>query len=85
MRRIIMTENLLQKLEEKMMMLLSEIESLRVEVVSVKRDNAALRIERERAEERLRGIISLLDSVSMLDAPVSQPGMSMAKPVLVQG
>jgi regulator of replication initiation timing len=80
-----MTENLLQKLEEKMMMLLSEIESLRVEVVTVKRDNAALKIEREKSEERLRGIISLLDSVSMLDAPVSQPAMVMAKPVLVQG
>ena len=81
-----MTENLLQKLEEKMMTLLSEVEKLRKEVGRLHHENAVFRIERETHTKRLQDFISLLDSVNALDTPLSHPHLNgVAKPALVQG
>jgi regulator of replication initiation timing len=77
-----MTEVLLQQLEEKMMTRLSELENSRrdsingkrelenakLELDNVKRENAALRIEREKLEERVKGIIALLETVNAPEA-----------------
>lgn len=66
-----MTENLLQKLEEKMMLLLSEIEDSRQEIKKLKEENGMLRIEVEQRaiqksthEKKLQDILSLLESVA---------------------
>lgn len=80
-----MTENLLQKIEEKMMTLLSEVESLRGEVLNLKRENASLKTDREKWEDRLRGLVSLLDSVNAIDTMMPHQAAAVNKPVLVQG
>jgi regulator of replication initiation timing len=80
-----MTENLLQKLEEKVMMLLTEIEESRREIQRLSHENSLLKIERENHAKKLTDLISLLDTVNAADsllANVSAPAM---KPVLVQG
>lgn len=80
-----MTENLLQKLEEKMMMLLSEVEDLRKDVQRISHENSALRFEKENNSKKLQDLISLLDSVSAMDNAMSNINMAIPKPVLVQG
>ena len=63
-----MTESLLQKLEERMMVLLTEMESLRNEVSGLRQENSNLKTSREKLEERLKGILSLLDSVNSVES-----------------
>ena len=60
-----MTEELLQKLEEKMMLLLSELEKVRGEVQSLKQENATLRAEQEQYTRKVQDMISLFDSVQV--------------------
>ena len=80
-----MTENLLQKLEEKMMTLLSEVEDLRTEVERLGNENSSLRIERENHARKLQDLISLLDSISTFEnTTVSTPNFTAVKPVLIQ-
>lgn len=59
-----MTENLLQKLEEKMMMLLSEVEGLRKENQRLGQENVVLRVEKESHAKKLQDLIALLDAVN---------------------
>jgi len=63
-----MTDNLLYKLEEKMVSLLTELENLRKEVSKVKQENATLKTDQIKYGQKLQDILSLLDS---LDAPLS--------------
>lgn len=79
-----MTEVLLQQLEEKMMARLSELESLRRELDNAKRENSTLKIEREKLEERVKGIISLLETVNVPDVAQAANANNVVKPVLVQ-
>jgi regulator of replication initiation timing len=58
-----MTESLLQKLEEKMVMLISEVEELRKEIQHLNHENSALRNERENHARKLQDLIALLDTV----------------------
>lgn len=60
-----LTENLLQKLEEKLMLLLTESEDMRHEIQRLKDENLALRHERERHAGKLTDLVSLLDSVGV--------------------
>lgn len=60
-----MTENLLQKLEEKMVMLISEVEDLRKEIQHLNHENSSLRVERESHTRKIQELISLIDSVSV--------------------
>jgi regulator of replication initiation timing len=60
-----MTENLLQKLEEKMLLLISEVEDLRKEIQHLNHENSVLRIERENHAKKLEDLISLLDTVNL--------------------
>lgn len=73
-----MTENLLQKLEEKMMMLLTEVEELRHQVQHLKSENVALKNEKERQsmemvnnESKLQDLLSLLDAINVVETPMS--------------
>jgi len=89
-----MTENLLQKLEEKMMGLLSEVETLRLEVQQLQTENGSLKAEKEQHhlevtnhEKKLRDLLSLLDTINILEpaaaaSQVSPTSLAMIKPVL---
>jgi len=59
-----MTDSLLQKVEDKVMHLLAELDILRKEILQLKQDNVSLRAERTDHNKKLQGLISLLD---MLD------------------
>jgi len=62
-----MTEMLLQKLEEKMMLLLSEVEDLRKEVIYLRQDGSHLRAEKENHSKKLSDLLGLLDAVNLVD------------------
>lgn len=97
---MIMTENLLQKLEEKMMSLLTDIEESRKQIQRLQHENNNLRVEvdnqrseRERQARKLQDLISILDTVSDSDTDSSSSSagsitsnaiLSSVKPVLVQ-
>jgi regulator of replication initiation timing len=75
-----MTDNFLQKLEEKVMVLLTELEVLRKEHTQLKQENANLKLEKQNHAKKLQGLISLLDS---LEATVEDP--SHVELELIQG
>jgi regulator of replication initiation timing len=58
-----MTDNFLHKLEEKVMVLLTELEVLRKDVGLLKQENAHLKAEKQNHAKKLQGLISLLDSL----------------------
>lgn len=62
-----MTENLLLKLEEKMMSILSEVENLRKEIGQVRNENAHLKAEKELHAKKLHELLSLFDSMTPAD------------------
>lgn len=65
-----MTDNLLQKLEEKMMSLLTELETLRNESHRIKQENSALRSEQANHAKKLQGLVSLLDALEGANSPL---------------
>lgn len=65
-----LTENLLYKLEEKMMLLLTDSEGLRQQITRLQQENAALRQEKESHTRKLQDLINLLDSVNPVEQPV---------------
>lgn len=67
-----MTDNLLYKLEEKVVLLLTELEDLRKEVSLVKHENATLKAEKVSHAHKLQGLVSLLDAIDA--APVNDHG-----------
>lgn len=83
---MITTENLLQKLEERMMLLVSELENLRQGNMQLNHELSMLKSERENNSKTLNELISLLDSVGSTEAALANPPISaLAKPMLVQG
>ncbi|OGT60136.1 MAG: hypothetical protein A3E85_03540 [Gammaproteobacteria bacterium RIFCSPHIGHO2_12_FULL_45_12] len=74
-----MTENLLQKLEEKMMMLLSEVETLRKDLRMVLEVNASLKAERETHAKKLQDLLSLLDEVVVTEQVASKADLSLVR------
>lgn len=79
-----MTENLLQKLEERMMQLLTELEDARRELQRINHENSFLKMERETHSKKLADLISLLDSIGTPDNIMGGIPMPALKPVLVQ-
>lgn len=71
-----MTESLLQKLEEKMIVLLTEVESLRKDVHRLNHETAALKFERENNARKLQDLLSLLDSVNVIVSPVMETNVA---------
>lgn len=81
-----MTETLLQKLEEQMMLLLTEYEDLRKENNRITQENLMLKTKQDQYSGKLTDLISLLDTTinasdAMMMGNVAMPAM---KPVLVQ-
>jgi regulator of replication initiation timing len=62
-----MTDVVLQKLEEKIIILLAELEDLRFEVQQLKKENANFALEKMNYTQKLQGLISLLDSIDGSD------------------
>ena len=81
-----MTENLLQKLEERMMMMLAEVEDLRKDISRLNHENASLKMERDTNTRKLQDLISLLDSVNVVENVVTATNINSTtvKPVLLQ-
>lgn len=80
-----MTDNLFQKLEEKMMLLLAEIEDSRREIARLTQENAMLKREQEVHSNKLADLISLLDSVSSSDIMTMGASIATIKPAATQG
>jgi hypothetical protein len=57
-----MTETLLVKVEEKVMLLLAEVEKLRAEVYGLKQVNATMTKEKEVNTNKLNDLLALFDS-----------------------
>lgn len=60
-----MTDNLLQKLEERTMMLLAEVETLRNRVLSLTRENSELKTEYNTYTKKVRELVSLVESLEI--------------------
>lgn len=58
-----MTDNFLQKLEEKVMILLTELETLRKELNQLRHENSTFKAEKVNYVKKLQGVLSLLDSM----------------------
>lgn len=82
-----MPESLLQKLEEKMMLMISEVEELRKENLQLNQENSTLKMEKESHARKLQDLIGLLDAVSSSESALinANANLSAVKPLLVQG
>jgi regulator of replication initiation timing len=78
------TENLLYKLEEKMMALLTDAEGLRQQVQRLQQENAVLKQDKDNHTRKLQDLVSLLDSVSATDQAAPFASAYGTKPSLVQ-
>lgn len=57
-----MPEHLLQALEEKVMLLVNELESLRAELNQLKQVNASLQMDKINISKKLQGLVSLIEA-----------------------
>jgi regulator of replication initiation timing len=88
-----MTDNLLQileeklqKLDEKMMLLLTEIEDSHGEIQRLTEENSLMKIERQKHAELLEKLIGKLEMISSADSMISNALTPAAmKPALAQG
>ena len=71
-----MTENLLQKLEEKVIALLTELEASRNEANALKLENFSLRAEKMNSSKKLQELVALLDTSEVLFQPSNVVEMS---------
>ena len=79
-----MTENLIQKLEEKMIVVLSELEHLRKELQRLNHENLSLKIEKETSGRKLQDLVSLLDSVHPVDSQITGVNVTVGNPLVIQ-
>jgi len=60
-----MTETLFQKLEEKIITLLAELEDSQKALVQLKKENELLKSEKTSSLEKLKNLVTLLDSFDL--------------------
>ncbi len=60
-----MTESLFQKLEEKVVTMISEVEQLRKELVRVSQENTALLAEKANQAQKLQGLVALIETLDV--------------------
>ena len=65
-----MTDNFLHKLEEKVMVLLTELETLRKELQHLRQENTYLKAEQQNYTKKLQGLVSLLDSLDITESGI---------------
>lgn len=66
-----MTENLLSKIEDKVITLVSELEDLRKELHRVRQENASLKTDKTNHTQKLQGLIALLETIDGVREPIS--------------
>lgn len=74
-----MTDNFLQKLEEKVMILLTELEALRKELTVVRQENASLKADKATYTKKLQGLLALMDSLESSNEPIVVGELQMLK------
>ena|SRR3989344_1521311 len=77
-----MTDNLFQKLEEKIMLLLAELDCMRKELSQLRQENASLKLEKTRHAQKIQEMIALMD---MLDAVNGNMPVNVHETTSVQG
>lgn len=70
-----MTDNFLQKFEEKIMTLLAELETARKELSQLRLENANLKTEKMNFTKKLQSLVSLFDSLNTESNNVSPISM----------
>jgi len=65
-----MNDNFLQKLEGKVMTLITELEAIRKELNLARQENTYLKAERVETTKKLQNLISLLDSLDVVNISV---------------
>ena len=78
------TENLLYKLEEKMMALLTDAEGMRHQIQRLQQEVVTMKQEKENHTRKLQDLVSLLDSVSPDQSSPMNSAYAAVKPMLVQ-
>ena len=73
-----------QKLEEKMIVVLSELEHLRKELQRLNHENLSLKIEKETSGRKLQDLVSLLDSVHPVDSQITGVNVTVGNPLVIQ-
>jgi regulator of replication initiation timing len=58
-----MTDNLLQKLEEKVITIVTELEGLQKVVIQLRSENSSLKADKENFATKLHNLVSLLDTI----------------------
>ncbi len=66
-----LTEELLYKLEQKLVALLSDAESMQLQIQRLQQENTALKQEKESHTRKLHDLVSLLDSINPVSAQQS--------------
>lgn len=62
-----MTDQLFQKLEEKMMALLAELESSRKQIQALQQENFQLKNEHSQHSKKLQSLLEVLDTLQVAD------------------
>lgn len=68
-----MTDILLQKIEEKVMVLVTELEDSRKEINQLRHENSLLKSEKVGFTKKLQGLISLLDEFDISEVETLIP------------
>jgi hypothetical protein len=68
---LLMAENLLQKIEERVLTLLNELEIMRAEIIRLRSENAILKDDHGTHVQKLQGLLSLLEILEHSDGSVS--------------
>jgi hypothetical protein len=66
-----MSENLLQKIEERVLTLLNELEVMRAEIIRLRSENAILKDDHGTHVHKLQGLLSLLEILEHSDGSLS--------------
>ncbi len=66
-----MTDNLIQKIEERVLGLLQEMEAMRNEILKLRSENAILRDDQGTHMQKLQGLMSLLDVLKQNETQVT--------------
>jgi len=77
-----MTDNLFQKLEEKITLLLTELDCMRKELTQLKQENASLKLDKTRYAQKIQEMITLMD---MLDGVKENIPVNVHGATLIQG
>ena len=80
-----MTENLFVKLEERAMLLLTEIEELRKQLQRLTLENSTFKMEKETNTRKLQDLINLLDSANPGENAMYKINMQATDSALIQG